>query len=131
MPVLVAEFGVPSSRGMTHVNVDGMNQGFLSETEQGQMDTRLFQSIVSEGYAGGLLFTWQDEWFKRTWNTMDLDNSNRRPYWNNQQTNEQHFGLLSFDPGKKESAIIVDGESIDWDVARAKTFYQSREQKVL
>jgi hypothetical protein len=127
LPVLVAEFGVPSSRGMTHVNVGGMNQGFHSESEQGQIDTRLFQSIVSEGYAGGLVFTWQDEWFKRTWNTMDLDNPDRRPYWNNQQTNEQHFGLLGFEPGKKESAIIVDGESMDWEVARVESFYQSRE----
>ncbi|MBT2653710.1 hypothetical protein J7E81_00425 [Bacillus sp. ISL-18] len=125
MPVLVAEFGVPSSRGLTHKNPYGMNQGFHSEKEQGQIDQHLFQSIVAEKYAGGLVFTWQDEWFKRTWNTMDFDDPDRRPYWNNQQTNEQHFGLLGFEPGKKETAIIVDGAAEDWDIAAAKAAYQS------
>ncbi|TDL66389.1 hypothetical protein E2R56_22740 [Rhodococcus qingshengii] len=128
MPVLVAEFGVPSSRGLTHKNVYGMNQGFHSEEEQGLIDKRLFQSIVSEGYAGGLIFTWQDEWFKRTWNTMDFDNPDRRPYWNNQQTNEQHFGLLSFEPGNKDTAILIDGESEDWKEKNSKTIYQTEEK---
>lgn len=125
MPVLVAEFGVPSSRGLTHKNVYDMNQGFHSEQEQGTINTQLYKSIVSEGYAGGLVFSWQDEWFKRTWNTMDVDDPNRRPYWNNQQTNEQHFGLLGFDPGNKETSITVDGSSKDWDIAGINTFYRS------
>ncbi|MDQ1147275.1 hypothetical protein QE429_004102 [Bacillus sp. SORGH_AS 510] len=131
MPVLVAEFGVPSSRGLTHKNVYGMNQGFHSEKEQGEIDRQLYQSIVSEGYAGGLVFTWQDEWFKRTWNTMDFDNPDRRPYWNNQQTNEQHFGLLGFEPGKKETAITVDGVSSDWNLAGVERIYQSTDKEDL
>ncbi|WP_160725853.1 hypothetical protein [Bacillus sp. USDA818B3_A] len=125
MPILVAEFGVPSSRGLTHENPYGMNQGFNSEEEQGKTNQRLYQSIVSEQYAGGLVFTWQDEWFKRTWNTMDYDNPDRRPYWNNQQTNEQHFGLLGFEPGSKETAITVDGTAGDWDIAGVKKGSQS------
>lgn len=125
MPVLVAEFGVPASRGLTHKNYFNMNQGFLSEDNQGAINQRLFHSIVSEGYAGGLVFTWQDEWFKRTWNTMDLDNPDRRPYWNNVQTSEQHFGLLSFEPGKKEKAIIVDGSKVDWNLNDSKVIYLS------
>lgn len=125
MPVLVAEFGVPSSRGKTHENINGMNQGFLSEEEQGEMDTKLLQMIIDEKYAGGLVFTWQDEWFKRTWNTMDYDNPNRRPYWSNIQTNEQHFGLLSFDPGKYEPTIYVDGQDADWNKLNIKPFYQN------
>jgi hypothetical protein len=126
MPVLVAEYGVPASRGMTHLNRYGMNQGFLSEQEQGQIDTSLYSSIVSAGYAGGMVFTWQDEWFKRTWNTMDLDNPDRRPYWSNLQTNEQHFGLLGFDPGEKDSSIMVDGNIEDWKMAVTKVIYQSK-----
>lgn len=129
MPVLVAEFGVPASRGLTHKNVNGMNQGFHSEKEQGILDRKLYKSIVTQGYSGGLVFTWQDEWFKRTWNTMDFDNPDRRPYWDNQQTNEQHFGLLGFEPGKKETAIIVDGVDKDWEVADVKPIYQSKDKK--
>ncbi|MEH7117922.1 hypothetical protein V7128_10945 [Neobacillus vireti] len=131
MPILVAEFGVPSSRGLTHKNPYGMNQGFHSEDEQGRIDQHLYQSIISEHYAGGLVFTWQDEWFKRTWNTMDFDNPDRRPYWNNQQTNEQHFGLLGFEPGKKETAIIVDGNAEDWDIAATKIACQSENKQGL
>jgi len=129
MPVLVAEFGVPASRGLTHKNAYGMNQGFHSEEEQGNINKHLYQSIVSEGYMGGLVFTWQDEWFKRTWNTMDFDNPDRRPYWNNMQTNEQHFGLLGFEPGKKEKEIIVDGNALDWELAGIKKSYPSTDKK--
>lgn len=124
MPVLVAEFGVPASRGKTHENINGMNQGFISEEQQGTMDAEMLQMIVDENYAGGLVFTWQDEWFKRTWNTMDYDNADRRPYWSNIQTNEQHFGLLSFDPGQYEPTIYIDGSTLDWEKMNVKPMYE-------
>ena len=82
----------------------------LSEKAQGEMDAFMLKDIYEEGYAGALVFAFQDEWFKRTWNTMDLDLPDRRSYWNNQQTNEQHFGLLAFDSGEKESTCYVDGD---------------------
>ncbi|WP_406242486.1 hypothetical protein ACF3M2_20050 [Tissierella carlieri] len=121
IPVLIAEFGIPSSRGMTHVNVHGWNQGFISEEEQGNIVANLFEDIVHEGYLGGIIFTWQDEWFKRTWNTMDFDNPDRRPYWSNAQTCEQQFGLLGFDRYK----IKVDGDMKDWKKNKAKPIYTS------
>lgn len=111
MPVLVAEFGLPASRGMTHRNPFGWNQGFISEAEQGEYVSALFEDILHEGMMGGLVFTWQDEWFKRTWNTMDYDNPDARPYWSNAQTNEEQFGILSFDTHK----IGVDGDAGEWD----------------
>lgn len=110
MPVLVAELGIPSSRGSTHHNVYGWNQGGVSEQQQGEYLVSLFEDMIAEDYLGGLIFTWQDEWFKRTWNTMDYDNPERRPYWSNQQTSEQHFGLLAFETMK----IKVDDEINDW-----------------
>ncbi len=111
MPVLIAEFGIPSSRGLTHDNPYGWTQGNVSEQEQGEILTHLFEDIMEQGYMGGLVFTWQDEWFKRTWNTMDYDNPDRRPFWSNAQTNEQQFGLLSFDRHK----IKVDGDVSEWE----------------
>lgn len=109
LPILIAEFGVPASRGKTHDNPFGWNQGFISEQQQGDIAVRLFEDILNEGMLGGLVFTWQDEWFKRTWNTMDYDNPDRRPFWSNAQTNEQQFGLLSFDRHK----VKVNGKD-DW-----------------
>lgn len=120
LPILVAEFGVPASRGLTHTNPFGKNQGHLSETEQGQIVSSLYEDIIAEDYLGGLIFSWQDEWFKRTWNTMDYDNSDRRPYWSNVQTNEQRFGLLSFDRLK----IQPDGNDRDW---KSEPLYESNE----
>ncbi|SES21903.1 hypothetical protein [Salisediminibacterium halotolerans] len=117
LPILIAEFGVPSSRGMTHKNPFGWNQGFISEKQQGDINVSLFEDILEQNMLGGLLFTWQDEWFKRTWNTMDYDNPDRRPYWSNAQTNEQHFGLLSFDRHK----VRINGED-DWQ--EGKTLYE-------
>lgn len=110
LPVLISEFGIPASRGLTHENPFGWNQGFIAEDEQGEILVRLYEDILHEGMLGGLVFTWQDEWFKRTWNTMDLDNPDQRPYWSNAQTNEQQFGILSFDTLKKK----IDGDTSDW-----------------
>jgi len=115
MPVLVAEFGVPASRGIGHKNtLKGYNQGNLSETEQGTILEYMLNDIYDEGYCGALVFSWQDEWFKRTWNTMDLDDPDRRPFWSNPQTNEQEFGLLAFDPGTGGSICYVDGDVAEW-----------------
>lgn len=110
LPLLIAEFGVPASRGLTHENPYGWNQGFHTEQEQGAILQSLYEDIMEEELLGGLVFTWQDEWFKRTWNTVDYDNPNRRPFWSNAQTNEQQFGLVSFDRLK----IKLDGNIADW-----------------
>ncbi len=111
LPILVAEFGVPSSRGIGHYNPFGMNQGGHSEVEQGIIDFHLFRDIADQGYAGGLLFEWMDEWFKRNWLFMDFENPmNRNPLWHNIYDAEQTFGLISFDPKK----IKIDGDPEDW-----------------
>lgn len=115
IPVMVAEFGVPASRGKAHDSIhSGFNQGQHDEKRQGEIIIELMKDIYDEGYCGALVFTWQDEWFKRTWNTMDFDDPNGRAYWSNPQTNEQQFGLLAFDPGEEKSVAYVDGDIKDW-----------------
>lgn len=113
MPILVSEFGVPTSRGMGHDSVMGYNQGHIDEKEQGKIISNLITSIINEKYAGAIIFTWQDEWFKRTWNNVMFDIADRRPFWSNIQTTEQCFGLLSFDPGEV-IACYPDGDISDW-----------------
>lgn len=115
MPIVISEFGIPASRGKAHENrVTGFNQGFIDEKAQGEMIVDMFNDMVTANLAGGIAFSWQDEWFKRTWNNNDLDVIDSRPYWSNTQTNEQHFGLLAFDPGRKENIIDMDGKVDDW-----------------
>ncbi len=115
MPVLVAEFGIPVSRGMTHANIyTGFDQGNKSETQQGEMLVSMMEDIYDTGYAGGIVFTWQDEWFKRTWNTEGYTNPDRRAYWCDMMTCEQHFGLLDFVAGEGQETVILDGDASEW-----------------
>lgn len=115
MPVVISEYGVSTGRGMAQRDYNtGRNQGNMSEQEQGYAIIDCYNDIMEAGCAGSCVFTWQDEWFKRTWNTMhavDLDNT---PYWSDYQTNEQYFGLLTFDPGEEESICYVDGDLSEW-----------------
>ena len=115
MPVVISEFGVSTGRGMAQVDKDtGRNQGNTSEKAQGQALVDCWEDIKTTGCNGGCVFTWQDEWFKRTWNTMHAVDLSRTAYWSDYQTNEQYFGLLSFDPGEEESVCYVDGNVSEW-----------------
>lgn len=115
MPVVISEFGVSTGRGMAQRDQNtGRNQGHMSEQEQGQALVDCWRDITAANCAGGCVFTWQDEWFKRTWNTMHAVNLQRTPYWSDYQTNEQYFGLLSFDPGAEECSAYVDGDLSEW-----------------
>jgi len=119
VPLLVAEFGIPTSRGCTHENVlTGYNQGFVTEEQAGKDVADMFDSIAAAGCCGGLVFSWQDEWSKRSWNTMDYDLPGRRAYWSNAQVSEQNYGILSFDPGDKKSICYVDGDIGEWAKVR-------------
>ncbi len=116
VPVVISEYGVSTGRGMAQRDYNtGRNQGHMTEDEQGRAIIECYEEIMAAGCAGSCVFTWQDEWFKRTWNTMhavDLDNT---PYWSDYQTNEQYFGLLTFDPGDEESVCYVDGDTSEWE----------------
>ncbi|ORX78336.1 L domain-like protein [Anaeromyces robustus] len=116
IPLLVAEVGIPTSRGVTHINpITGFNQGKVDEISQGKMLISMAKDIKANNYAGCLIFSWQDEWFKRTWNTMDNTKQDRRAYWDDVQTNEQNFGLLDFVSYTDDHQImVIDGKKDDW-----------------
>lgn len=116
MPVVISEFGVSTGRGMAQRDSNtGRNQGNMSEKEQGQALIDCWEDIKDAGCAGGCVFSWQDEWFKRTWNTMYAVDLRRTPFWSDYQTNEQYFGLLSFDSGSEKSVCYVDGDISEWN----------------
>jgi tetratricopeptide (TPR) repeat protein len=115
-PVIIAEFGVPSSRGIAHLQPQGQNHGGHNTVEQGEIDARLFRNIHEAGLAGGILFSWMDEWFKRNWLVMSYEvPADRNPLWLNALDAEQNYGLLAAWPGKPASRITLDGEGSDWD----------------
>lgn len=116
MPVVVSEFGIPTSRGMAQRDKNtGRSQGNMSEKQQGQALVNCYKDIKAAGCSGSIVFSWQDEWFKRTWNTMHLVDLKMTPFWSDYQTNEQNFGILAFDPGKEKSVCYVDGKINEWN----------------
>lgn len=117
VPVIISEFGVPSSRGMASRDVrQGFHQGGMSEREQSEALAACYREIMEAGCAGSCIFSWQDEWFKRTWNTVHAVNLRRTCFWSDYQTNEQSFGLVSFDPVSTEFCCN-DGNLSEWNDA--------------
>lgn len=96
-PLIIAEFGVPSSWGVAHYSTSGMNHGGFDEYNQGETNIRLMKTIENTNCGGGIHFAWIDEWFKRTWITDPIDNIvDSRILWNNITAAEQNFGLVKF-----------------------------------
>jgi hypothetical protein len=118
--VMVIEFGVPTGIGAAHRGPLGRDQGDHSEQEAGAINADLLGAIEREDYAGGVLFEWTDEWFKRTWNTMDLELADGRPLWQNALTNEEQFGIVAVEPGERP-VVTVDGRDGEWDGDRRVT----------
>ncbi|BFU47684.1 hypothetical protein [Krasilnikovia sp. MM14-A1004] len=99
MPVVISEFGVPSSIGSAHAGPLGRDQGDHSESEAMRIDADVLRVIRRQGMGGGFVFAWADEWFKKTWNTVDHQiPADRRQLWHDPMTNEQYFGILATDP---------------------------------
>ena len=115
IPVVISEYGVTTGRGMAQedVNTD-RNQGYMTEVEQGQALIECYEDIMAAGSAGSCIFSWQDEWFKRAWNTMHAVDLDKSPFWSDYQTSDQFFGFLTFDPGEEESVCYVDGDTSEW-----------------
>jgi hypothetical protein len=106
---MITEFGVPSSVGSAHFGPRGRGQGAHSEAEAMRIDAELLTMMREEGLAGGILFGLFDEWFKFTWNTVDLlVPGDRRSLWHDALTNEQHFGLLAVDSGLADRLRLGD-----------------------
>ena len=81
MPVVVSEYGVPAARGRAQTDRNtGRSQGGMSEKEQAEAAVSCYEDIMKAGCAGSVLFTWQDEWVKRTWNTMAYSDLTKTPY---------------------------------------------------
>ena len=113
-PALVAEFGLPTGMGNAHTSPDGLNHGGLTEEQQGAGIVRMMKAIHKEGYAGGIVFEWMDEWAKKTWITEPfMIPYDRHAYWNNAIDPEQNYGLLAMEPEvPKEDEFIEQGDSV-------------------
>jgi hypothetical protein len=113
LPLIIAEYGVPSSWGIAHYATSGMNHGGFNELSQGETNIRMLNTIRNTGCGGGIHFAWIDEWFKRTWITDPVDYIiDSRVLWHNISSAEQNYGLVGFSKeGNAETLIQFDEES--------------------
>ncbi len=107
-PALVAEFGLSTGMGNAHTNPDGYNHGGLDEITQGRGIVRMMEAIRREGYIGGSIFEWIDEWAKKTWITEPfMIPYERHVLWHNAIDPEQNYGILAFEPNTPEKGLVI------------------------
>ncbi len=115
MPVVIAEYGVPSSRGAAHFHPLGWGHGGHDETAMAAIDARLTREIRQAGAAGGILFAWMDEWFKKNWMVVEyeipLDNTR---LWHNVMDAEQSYGIKGMYAGESQSTPRLGGDIDRW-----------------
>jgi hypothetical protein len=105
-PAVVAEFGIATGMGNAHVSPDGYHHGSLTEDQQAEGIIRMFEAMRREGYAGGIIFEWMDEWAKKTWVTEPyMIPYDRHIVWHNAIDPEQNYGLLAMESIKSPKVL--------------------------
>lgn len=117
-PVVVAEFGMSTSRSIAHSHPQGWNHGGMTEKEQGVLVSRMLRNIHDSRYAGAIVFEFMDEWFKSTWSVAPFESpADRRRMWFNAESPEQSYGILAARPASR--SIHIDGRTNDWSQVTA------------
>jgi len=115
IPTVISEYGVPSSRGTAHLQPEGWSHGGHDEQAMAAIDARLTREIREAGAAGGILFAWLDEWFKKNWVVIDyeipLDNTR---LWHNVMDAEQNYGIMGEYAGEARRTPRLGGNPGLW-----------------
>jgi hypothetical protein len=124
--VMITEFGQPSSIGIAHRGPNDRYQGGHSEQQAGINNADLMRIIHEEGFAGGMVFEWLDEWFKFTWNSVEHElPKDRRSMWRNPLTNEEHFGILALEAGATQK-VVLDGKDNEWTREQSQVILEAK-----
>lgn len=109
VPIVIAEYGVPSSWGVAHFNPQGWHHGGHAEQQAAEINARLTREIAAAGMAGGVLFGWIDEWFKHSWLVAPFEKpEERNRMWWNRMNAEQHYGVLAIEPEPRLGETLAD-----------------------
>jgi hypothetical protein len=120
MPVLIAEYGVPASVGIAHLQPQGWHQGGHTESEMAEVDARLTREIAEAGMAGGILFAWIDEWFKKNWVTIEFQlPAERKRFWLDRLDAEQQYGVYATEPVAAVSGQTLADRLRSWQALPA------------
>jgi len=115
IPTVIAEYGVPSSRGNAHIQWQGWHHGGHDERAMAAIDARLTRDIRASGAAGAILFAWIDEWFKKNWAVIEyeipLDHTR---LWHNVMDAEQNYGIMGMYAGDARATPRLGGSPDRW-----------------
>jgi hypothetical protein len=79
------------------------------------IDARLAREIRESGAAGGIVFAWLDEWFKKNWIVVEyeipLENTRQ---WHNVMDAEQNYGVLGLYAGDSATTPRLGGDPARW-----------------
>ncbi|MGH9601404.1 MAG: tetratricopeptide repeat protein [Terriglobales bacterium] len=115
-PLVISEYGVPSSIGISHFHPYGWHHGGHSEQQQGELLGRFTRSIRESGCAGGVVFSLIDEWYKHNWLTVDFEQPlERTPLWLNELDPEKRYGLVGFRTSRWK---LFGGDAAAWSAER-------------
>ena len=96
IPLLVSEYGVPTSRAVARFHPQGFDHGGLDEKRHAEVLERMTADIRSAGCAGGIVFAWIDEWVKHNWMVAAVEENDH--LWYNAMDPEESYGLLAQEP---------------------------------
>jgi tetratricopeptide (TPR) repeat protein len=114
IPLIVAGYGMSTSLGIGHFSPAGFDEGGKTEDQQGQLLARFTRNIRDAGAAGGMVFEWLDQWFRRSWIEGDYKSPpDRRVLWTNFMNPAEHFGLMAADP-RRRSTHLLGGNPNEW-----------------
>jgi tetratricopeptide (TPR) repeat protein len=115
LPLLISAYGIPASLGIGHFNPAGFNEGGQTEIQQGRLLARFTRNIYNSGAAGGMVFEWLDEWFRRSWLTRNYEvPEENKPLWTNLMDPAEYYGLIATDPEGREPHQL-DGNPLAWN----------------
>ncbi|MBI1984187.1 MAG: tetratricopeptide repeat protein [Acidobacteria bacterium] len=114
VPLLIIDYGIPSSLGVGHFSPAGFDEGGKTEAEQGRLLARFTQNVHSAGAAGGTVLEWLDQWFRQSWIERRFEMPpERRILWTNFMNPPGHFGLLAADP-RGRGIHLLQGDPAEW-----------------
>jgi tetratricopeptide (TPR) repeat protein len=120
IPIVVSEYGVPASWGTAHLQPQGWHHGGLSEAAMAEIDHRMTLELAEAGMAGGVVFAWIDEWFKKNWMVIDFElPGDRNRMWYNRLDAEQHYGMVAVEAEPPVSGVSLAERRESWTAVPA------------
>ncbi|MBI2679329.1 MAG: tetratricopeptide repeat protein [Candidatus Koribacter versatilis] len=122
--LVITEYGMPSSMGISHFHPYGWHHGGHNEEQQAQILVRLGKTIKETGCAGGVLFELMDEWYKHNWLTVDFESPvDRANLWLNDLDPEKRYGIVGFHTSNWK---LFTGDAAAWSaLPKENTLYTS------